>query len=786
MIRKTVEGHEFESQMIGELHFDKEPVEGSFNPVTSDGVAKSIGEAKEDMQEKIDEVTLDPSAVALGNVHLLNEETKFPADGCILIDSETNGPGEMSKDTLLELTSQNALAGNVAPAFDPTRTSDKPYKAGESVAYEGKTYTFKVDHYGVWVDADAYPFSADSFVKSIENLTGIGNKEINSSYLFSFTPDFGQGKISSSAIYNAYVFDVGVGVVVENITVNGFTGIAQTDSFPKPGDYFAESSRVAFTTMKHRYLVVSVKVSESPTTCTIKTRFTTPANNEEVFSDIIGFNNDTANSGPFFNIVPDFSNNGIIAASSLIYNSYVFDIGKGSDFEISGSAFLLTAQTDIIPKIGDQSYCENRASSGHMFHRYLIVTVSLSSVDRTIQVSKKGRGVLHSLDELQKKSSTAYELYSSDSLAGIVPEAVNYANSTSTYDSFVFDIGAGKQYSIKVYGADFVLAAQDNNTPVVGQAHGSVRYRVTDGIMTKRYLVVCVNKLNKTGIGCVVSILGEGKKKIKALFIGNSVNQDHVMYAPWFLYNEYKNDLVFEIGNFYIASYTIKAYVENCVNGSRTADIYSTAYGTPSWTNIANTELLEDAIESNDWDIICVQGYYNNGVLGPEDMSYLADLVQFISDHAAKPFTLAFMMHQTYTTGALTRIIDGTEYSVENSSVRLIFPCGLATEFVKGEWLQSFLTSDNIHNQEGLPCILGGYVVGDVLARFVGLPSRVMGNKRRMTSQEHEHLNIAGQNGTFQAGTDTQFDQAQIAACKAVNAGCGVLTLAQQEMIPQE
>lgn len=43
MIRKTVEGHEFESQMIGELHFDKEPVEGSFNPVTSDGIFKALG-----------------------------------------------------------------------------------------------------------------------------------------------------------------------------------------------------------------------------------------------------------------------------------------------------------------------------------------------------------------------------------------------------------------------------------------------------------------------------------------------------------------------------------------------------------------------------------------------------------------------------------------------------------------------------------------------------------------------------------------------------------------------
>lgn len=717
-----------------------------------------------------------------------NTATDFASDDYIAIDGTTNGSRKMKNDALLSVTNKNAIAGNISQEFDPTRDSSNPYKAGESVLYtDGKVYTFRVDHYGAWVASDVYPFSADSFVKSIENLNGIGNKEINSSYLFPFTPDFETGIIANSNIYNSYVFDIGVGVVVENIIVNGFLGIVQTDSFPKPDVYFAESSRNEFTIMKHRYLVVSVRLSESTTTCTIKARFTTPANNEEIFNKEIGFVGKTFESKAFLNLVPD-SKTGVFSNFVRIYNSYIFDVGKNCDYEIisSGSAYILCSQTDSIPSVGDAFYCENRASNGFTFHRYLIVTVKLSEPDLSIQVKAKGRDISYKLLETQKKSPIAYKLYSSDSLASIVPEAVNYANSTSTYDSFVFDIGAGKQYSIKVYGADFTLAVQDNNIPVVGQAHGSVRYRVTDGIMTKRYLVVCVNKLNKTGIGCVVSILGEGRKKLKALFIGNSVNQDHVMYAPWFLYNEYKNELVFEIGNFYIASYTIKAYVENCVNGSRAADIYSTAYGTPTWTNVANTELLEDAIESNDWDIICVQGYYNNGALGQEDMSYLADLVQFISDHATKPFTLAFMMHQTYTPGALTRIIDGTKYSVENSSVRLIFPCGLATEFVKGEWLQSFLTSDNIHNQEGLPCILGGYVVGDVLARFVGLPSRVMGNKKRMTSQEHGYLNIAGQNGTFQAGTNTQFDQAQIAACKAVNAGYGVLETAQQEMIPHE
>lgn len=42
MIRKIVEGREYESQMIGELYFDQEPKEGSFNPVTSDGIFRAL------------------------------------------------------------------------------------------------------------------------------------------------------------------------------------------------------------------------------------------------------------------------------------------------------------------------------------------------------------------------------------------------------------------------------------------------------------------------------------------------------------------------------------------------------------------------------------------------------------------------------------------------------------------------------------------------------------------------------------------------------------------------
>ena len=67
----------------------------------------------EETQSKIDasihEVTLDPSAVALGNVHLLDEVTSFAADAKILVDSETNGPGAMPGETLLDIVNEKTI-----------------------------------------------------------------------------------------------------------------------------------------------------------------------------------------------------------------------------------------------------------------------------------------------------------------------------------------------------------------------------------------------------------------------------------------------------------------------------------------------------------------------------------------------------------------------------------------------------------------------------------------------------------------------------------------------------
>lgn len=77
----------------------------------------------------------------LGNI-----ATDFASDDYIVIDGATNGSRKMKNDSLLKVTAQNALAGNVAKAFDPTKPNDAggyAYYRNDRVIYDGLYYKFK-------------------------------------------------------------------------------------------------------------------------------------------------------------------------------------------------------------------------------------------------------------------------------------------------------------------------------------------------------------------------------------------------------------------------------------------------------------------------------------------------------------------------------------------------------------------------------------------------------------------------------------------------------------------
>ena len=101
--------------------------------------------------------------------------TAFRTGDVIPVDGPS-GTAKMSKDDLLRVAAENTLAGNVAPAFDPTRTSDNVYTPGQVVEYEGGTYMFINSHYGVWASADVV--AIDVFGREDYKLKNFINKSI--------------------------------------------------------------------------------------------------------------------------------------------------------------------------------------------------------------------------------------------------------------------------------------------------------------------------------------------------------------------------------------------------------------------------------------------------------------------------------------------------------------------------------------------------------------------------------------------------------------------------------
>ena len=86
-------------------------------------------------------------------VNALTAKTSFASGDKIPVVNGSTATA-MPKDSLLSLTAQNALAGNVAPEFVPNDTNSK---AGMPYAYGGKVYVAKENYSGDW-DASKFEF----------------------------------------------------------------------------------------------------------------------------------------------------------------------------------------------------------------------------------------------------------------------------------------------------------------------------------------------------------------------------------------------------------------------------------------------------------------------------------------------------------------------------------------------------------------------------------------------------------------------------------------------------
>lgn len=298
----------------------------------------------------------------------------------------------------------------------------------------------------------------------------------------------------------------------------------------------------------------------------------------------------------------------------------------------------------------------------------------------------------------------------------------------------------------------------------------------------------------QTNIGDWINYINSSnnKNKIKCLFIGNSVNQDHVAYLPWLLKNTYP-ELDFEIYIVYIGSWTIKGYVEEVITGNKNIGIFSYAKNTENWTNIEDVP-MGDIWKNGPFDIISFEGYFNPNpsYLPSEDSGYFRQFYDYLKANNISPFKLGYLLHQTYDfygevphtkEQVMKDIIQGAKDAIINTPTSILFPVGIASSLALNNFEVSFLTNDNIHNQQGLPCIMGAYVLMGEISRYLGFKDMIINNKLRITQDKETYLNIPGGNGTLQIGTEEQYSVAQKCAVQSISFGDWLISDASKSIL---
>ena len=196
-------------------------------------------------------------------------------------------------------------------------------------------------------------------------------------------------------------------------------------------------------------------------------------------------------------------------------------------------------------------------------------------------------------------------------------------------------------------------------------------------------------------------------KKLKILFIGNSMSQDAVSYVPMILKNV-APELKFKIYDWYSGGYTAKDHVQDWKDG-KTAETLSVADNSATWKNYHSADFLSEKVSnaskrsfskvsdffskktkdkpslnndnqavqvvsmqegnSDKWknyyisgvllsglshllktekfDIIVVQEYFNtmNGNYTQEDFEAFKETIKYIKDNAPYSFYLAELFH---------------------------------------------------------------------------------------------------------------------------------------------
>lgn len=271
-------------------------------------------------------------------------------------------------------------------------------------------------------------------------------------------------------------------------------------------------------------------------------------------------------------------------------------------------------------------------------------------------------------------------------------------------------------------------------------------------------------------------------KNIRILFVGNSMTQDAISYLPCLL-KTYFPEIHFEFYMWYIGGATLADHYDAFINNTP-CQALSVSKDTSAWANYSNTKTMSDVVSENQFDIVCLQEYFNyKSSYTDSDIVTWNNCKDYISTHytGGNPLEFISLMHATITN-------DASKYALAKAGNRLILqktisqdmiPVGIAKQLALNTAIgtlgdgHDLTVGDYTHAQEGLPSLLQALTAACWLLDKLGDAKSVYGCPLRMTTELFNTLSVPGANlGTgVITGTDDQNLVAQEVAIKAFKIG---------------
>ena len=333
-----------------------------------------------------------------------------------------------------------------------------------------------------------------------------------------------------------------------------------------------------------------------------------------------------------------------------------------------------------------------------------------------------------------------------------------YQNSQYTNEPFRLACNLGNASCIRV-----IISHTDQSQEITqAEVEANVTFSLTRSISLEQV----VNEIEKE------------KKEISVLFIGNSLTQDAVCYAPLLL-RSIAPEMRFKIHIYYNGGYKLTQQLAQ-MNANEPCDIFSICETNMFWWNRNNSVTMSDVLSKYKYDIICLQEYFNymDSYTDTDKAAYDGILTYLKNNHQGV-FKVATFIHPPKRDNIETiylRTLDGVDWIMENTPTSSVLPAGVATYMAFDTELdnlgdQGHLSPDGTHSQEGLPCMLEAYVTALWVLQQAAIPRGILGNDERITAENYPLIEVAGPNlGTgVVVGTEAQYWLAQKLATMAFN-----------------